>query len=152
MNRFLNLFASQQPSQKRKEIALVTNFTSCKLGFSIFSEFQKVIETVGVAHDGSDHQGGFSAFLNEQQDRDRLVAFLKQNGMVVKYLIWNQPFKLRPTVDDPQLADSDGEKDEKKVEELKDKVRILVEAPLFTVADLVQHKLVDGKILLLSHP
>jgi len=57
--------------------------------------------------------------------------------MVIKYLVWNQPFKLKPTVDDPQLAESDGEKDSGKVEELKEKVRILVEAPLFTVADLV---------------
>ena len=49
-------------------------------------------------------------------------------------------------------AESDDEKDEWKVEELKDKVRILVESPLFTVADLAQNNLIHGKILLLTHP
>jgi hypothetical protein len=58
----------------------------------------------------------------------------------VKYLVFNQPFKLRPVVDDPIDAESEDEKEEDgKVEELKEKVRILVETPLFTVADLNQH-------------
>lgn len=56
--------------------------------------------------------------------------------MQVKYLVFNQPFKLRPVVDDPIDAESDDDKEDGKVEELKDKVRILVETPLFTVADL----------------
>jgi hypothetical protein len=57
----------------------------------------------------------------------------------VKYLVFNQPFKLRPVVDDPIDAESEDEKEDGKVEELKEKVRILVETPLFTVADLNQH-------------
>jgi hypothetical protein len=56
--------------------------------------------------------------------------------MSVKYLVFNQPFKLKPVVDDPLQANSDDEKDETRVMELKEKVRILVECPLFTIAEL----------------
>ncbi len=56
--------------------------------------------------------------------------------MSVKYLVFNQPFKLKPVVDDPLQANSDDEKDEARVMELKEKVRILVECPLFTIAEL----------------
>ncbi len=56
--------------------------------------------------------------------------------MSVKYLVFNQPFKLKPVVDDPLQANSDDEKDEARVTELKEKVRILVECPLFTIAEL----------------
>ena len=67
--------------------------------------------------------------------------------MSVKYLVFNQPFKLKPVVDDPLQANSDDEKDETKVMELKEKVRILVECPLFTIADLNSHNLIDGPVL-----
>ena len=56
-------------------------------------------------------------------------------------MIFNQPFKLRPVVDEPLNAQSDDEKSETKVQELKDKVRILIETPLFTVADLCENEL-----------
>jgi len=61
----------------------------------------------------------------------------------VKNLIFNQPFKLRPVVDEPINAQSDDEKSETKVQELKDKVRILIETPLFTVADLCENELMS---------
>lgn len=74
---------------------------------------QKHIQTIGVAHNASTFQkeNTFDAFLNEQLDRDRLIAFLKQNNFQIKYLVFNQPFKLRPVVDDPIDAQSDDEKD-----------------------------------------
>lgn len=58
-------------------------------------------------------------------------------------LVFNQPFKLRPVVDEPINAQSDDEKSETKVQELKDKVRILIETPLFTVADLSENELLS---------
>jgi hypothetical protein len=61
----------------------------------------------------------------------------------VKNLIFNQPFKLRPVFDEPINAQSDDEKSETKVQELKDKVRILIETPLFTVADLCENELMS---------
>ena len=68
--------------------------------------------------------------------------------------MFNQPFKLRPVVDDPLDADSTDEKEESRVEELKDKLRILVETPMFTVADLNEQQLIskEGRVLLLTHP
>lgn len=58
-------------------------------------------------------------------------------------MVFNQPFKLRPVVDEPINAQSDDEKSETKVQELKDKVRILIETPLFTVADLSENELLS---------
>jgi hypothetical protein len=47
-----------------------------------------------------------------------------------------------PTVDDPMLA-SDEDKEQSKVDELKEKVRILIETPLFTVSHLNEHGLLQ---------
>jgi hypothetical protein len=69
--------------------------------------------------------------------------------MVIKYLVFNQPFKLRPVVDDPIQAHSDDEKDEQKIIELQEKVRILVESPLFTISDLNAQSLIKGPVLVL---
>ena len=77
----------QQP-KKMKDVALVANFTSCRLGRSVHAELNKVLPTVGVAHNGAEN-GGFSAFLNEEEDRARLIAYLKANDMHVKYLVIN---------------------------------------------------------------
>ena len=49
---------------------------------------------------------------------------------------------LRPTVDDPTRA-IDEDKDPEKVEQLKEKMRILLEAPLFFTSDIVQHDLMS---------
>lgn len=118
-----------------KEIALICNFTSCSLGLNLHKQLSERILTVGVAHNGSQH-GGIDKFVNVQEDRDALISYLKHNNMIIKYLVFNQPFKLRPVVDDPLKADSDDEKEENKVMELQEKVRILVESPLFTISDL----------------
>lgn len=123
-----------QSAPQPKQVGLVCNYTSCMLGSSVFSKLQTHIPTIGVAFNAKD--SNFECYLNEQSERDRLIAYLKQNNMQVKYLVFNQPFKLRPVVDDPIDAESDDDKEDGKVEELKDKVRILVETPLFTVADL----------------
>ncbi len=69
--------------------------------------------------------------------------------MVIKYLVFNQPFKLRPVVDDPIQVHSDDEKEEQKIMELQEKVRILVESPLFTISDLNAQSLIKGPVLVL---
>jgi hypothetical protein len=100
-----------------KEIALICNFTSCPLGLNLHKQFSARMQTIGVAHNGSQY-GGIDKFLNVQEDRDALISYLKHNNMIIKYLIFNQPFKLRPVVDDPINANSDDEKEENKVMEL----------------------------------
>jgi hypothetical protein len=88
---------NQQPA---KDIALICNFTSCSLGLNLHKQFSDKMLTVGVAHNGSQY-GGLDKFLNVQEDRDALISYLKHNNMSIKYLVFNQPFKLRPVVDDP---------------------------------------------------
>ena len=101
MKGIFNFFRSNSSkTQVLKEVALVCNFTSCPLGLSLYRNLSNKIETVGVAHNGSQF-GGLDKFLNLQEDRDALISYLKHNNMSVKYLVFNQPFKLRPVVDDP---------------------------------------------------
>jgi hypothetical protein len=109
---------------------------------------------LGVAHNSIDHGGPFNTFLNEQSDRDHLISYLKAKNQKISYLILNQPFKLRPTVDDPLNANSDDEKDESQIAQLKEKVSILVETPLFTISDFKEADLFtpDSKVILLQHP
>lgn len=142
-------FSRQESKRSLQEIALVANFTSCPLGMSVHQSLGQKMFTLGMAHNGSQH-GGFDGFPNEQADRERLIAYLKSKDMTVKHLVINQPFRLRPTVDDPLKAD-DEPKEESKVAELREKVRILVESPLFFVADLKQHDVFNGSVLLLQH-
>ena len=48
---------------------------------------------------------------------------------------------LKPTVDDPSQA-TDEDKDPEKVELLKEKVRILLESPLFFASDMLDNELI----------
>jgi NADP-dependent 3-hydroxy acid dehydrogenase YdfG len=45
----------------------------------------------------------FTAHLNVQEDRNRLIAFLKHEHMKIDKLIHNQPFMLKPTGIDDQI-------------------------------------------------
>ena len=128
------------------------NYTSCKLGLNLQKQLSahSSLECLSVAHNAPATESTFQAFLNEQADRDRLIAYLKQNNLQIKNIVFNQPFKLRPVVDDPLDANSDDEKDEDKLSELKDKVRILIETPLFTVADLNENELLSEDACYLS--
>jgi hypothetical protein len=58
---------------------------------------------------------------------------------------------LRPTPKEKQLAESlrESQRQGQRVEELKEKVRILIESPLFFNADMINHGLVadNGRIL-----
>jgi len=149
MNAIKSLFRSTSTTKEPTHISLLCNYTSCRLGQYLQASLSNRITTISVAHNAATSDTTFQAFLNEQQDRDRLISYLKQNNFRVKYLVFNQPFKLRPVVDDPLAAQSDDEKDQSKVLELKDKVRILIETPLFTVAELYENELMSHNAQLL---
>ena len=57
----------------------------------------------------------FEAFPNEEEDRNRLIAFLKSNNMKIKTLVQNQPFLLQPTVDQVDHSIRIEDKDKAKV-------------------------------------
>ena len=73
---------------------------------------------MAVSHDASRFESKFDkervslfeAFPNEEQDRNRIVSYLIANDMQVATLVQNQPFMLKPTVDEPQ-SDSNIKKD-----------------------------------------
>ena len=85
MNFFRGLLKAQPVAKNPTDIALICNHTACVLGHNFHTQFSKHVQTVGVAHS----QGDFEAFLNEETDRERLVAYLKHNNMSVKYLVFN---------------------------------------------------------------
>jgi hypothetical protein len=155
MKAVLNLFKKQPVQPKTTNIALVCNHSACALGQSIYSAFTHHCQTVGVAHavpDG-DTSDQFEAYLNEEEERARLIAYLKHHNYRIQFLVYNQPFKLVPTIDEP-LHSENSEPKESKVEDLKQKVRILLETPLFTVSDLQDAELftAEAQVLILQHP
>lgn len=96
------------------QVVLITNFTSCKLGLALVEELSSHASTtmlVAMAHNAehvlkhqqleNDKITAFDGFPNEQEDRNRLIAFLKEKNLKVKTIVQNQPFLLKPTVDDP---------------------------------------------------
>ena len=60
----------------------------------------------------------FEAFPNEEEDRNRLISFLLENKMQVSTLVQNQPFMLKPTVDQP-MEEEQLEEKEKDVDPAK---------------------------------
>ena len=76
--------------------------------------------------------------------------------MRVSRLIHNQPYMIRPTPKEDQITE-ESESDTlkvsrirtKRVDDLKDRLRVLVETPLFVNADLLSQDLIadDGRIL-----
>ena len=65
-------------------------------------------EVVAMAHnaeqvlpDSKDSITVFEGFPNEQEDRNRLVAYLKSKNCTISTLVQNQPFLLKPRQDDP---------------------------------------------------
>ena len=105
----------------------------------------------------------FEAFPNEEEDRNRLISFLVSNKMQVSSLIQNQPFMLKPRVDQPRNDSKSGEErshdhnsdnnDPARLQMLQQKVRILIESPLYFAGDLFDNNLVadEARILQLVH-
>jgi len=101
---------SQQSSAKTK-VALITNFSACPLGLHLLDRLaESNTKVVAVAHDASRFEDKvdtgrvslFEAFPNEEEDRNRIVSFLLSNQMQVATLVQNQPFMLKPRVDEPE--------------------------------------------------
>ncbi|TNV82221.1 hypothetical protein FGO68_gene9449 [Halteria grandinella] len=145
---------------------MVTNFNACPLGLALADRLGANSKVILVSQDASDHQAlpqnafPFTARIQEEEDRNRLVAFLKQENMKVTKLIHNQPFMLKPTAKEEQFDDSDEsaslreqQKRLQRVDELKDKIRTLVETPLFFNSDMLNHQLIaeNARILQLIH-
>jgi len=100
----------------------------------------------------------FSAQLSEEGDRNRLIAFLKSENMQIDRLVHNQPFMLEPTPKDKRIegeAESlrESKRQLERVDMLKDKIRQLVETPLFVNAELLKHQLIEeeARVLQLVH-
>ncbi len=49
----------------------------------------------------------FQASLENEQDISRLIAYLKEENMLIGNLIHNQPYMLKPTPPDSQINESD---------------------------------------------
>ena len=60
---------------------------------------------------------------------------------------------LRPTVDQVDESDSDPEKDPAKVQMLQEKVRILIEGPLYFAGDMLDNELISegARVLQIIH-
>lgn len=99
-----SLFANKSSvANSSQNVVLITNFTSCKLGIALLEELSKHPSTtliVAMAHNAenvlSQHQfsqnnkiTAFDGFPNEQEDRNRLIAFLKEKDIKVKTIVQN---------------------------------------------------------------
>lgn len=84
------------------------------------------------------------------------MAFLKQENMKISRVVHNQPFVIRPN--EKQLSENPASIREeqamnKKVDELKEKIRILVEPPLFFNGELLDNDLLErqARVLQIIH-
>lgn len=84
-------------------------------------------------------------FLNSNEDRQKLISYLKDQNMQIECLVYNQPFMLEPKVnpeeqiniENPKLKEK--KENEQRIQELKERIRILMETPLELTADLLDH-------------
>ena len=88
---------SQQSTAKTK-IALITNFSACPLGINLLNTLSESnTKVLAVSHDalrfydkvGDGKVGLFEAFLNEEEDRNRLISYLVDSKMQVATLVQN---------------------------------------------------------------
>lgn len=149
--------ASQAPSTP---VALITNFSACPLGVELLDRLvESNTHVVAVAHDAkrfeekfeaAENVSLFDAFPNDEEDRNRLISFLVSKKMQVSTLVQNQPFMLKPTIDQPRETKGKVVDDDEKLQMLQEKVRILVESPLYFAGDLFDNNLVAREARLLS--
>ncbi len=93
------------------------------------SQSSKVI-VISAKEEGQAHDNciAFTAQLNEEGDRNRLIAFLKSENMQIDRLIHNQPFMLTPTPKDKRIeGEPESLREQKRhlerVDSLKDRIR-----------------------------
>ena len=103
---------SKGSTDSNHKIAMITNSSACILGKHLLiglSQRGKVINFDRNPDDFSlydpslkgqgkiDNIIPFQGFANEETDRVRLIAFLKQENFIINRLIHNQPFMIKPS-------------------------------------------------------
>ncbi len=169
------LFKFTRPSQAtskatHQKVSLFTNFNACPLGLALarvlsVSQDSRVIVVSSNAGEALENVGDlqctpFTAQLSKEADRSRLIAYLKAEDMKITRLIHNQPFMLKPTPKENRIEEAEEEGVEpslreqqkrlKRVDELKDKIRELVETSLFVNAELMKHELLEDEARILQ--
>ena len=109
---FKSLRRSQKGSNESyQKVCVITNFNSCPVGRGIarmIAKEEPERRVIGVSQnavdfmqskEGSELEGvtPFQARLQDENERNRLIAFLKQENMKIDRIIHNQPFMLKPT-------------------------------------------------------
>lgn len=108
MTSFLSSLFNRGSAPTKTKVAMITNFSACPLGLELLHRLSESNnKVIAVSHDAlrfedkvdKERVSLFDAFPNEEEDRNRIVSFLRSNEMQVSSLIQNQPFFLKPTVD-----------------------------------------------------
>ncbi len=82
-----NLFNRSSATTKTK-VAMITNFSACPLGLELLNRLSESnSKVIAVSHDAlrfedkfdKERVSLFDAFTNEEEDRNRLVSFLRAN-------------------------------------------------------------------------
>jgi hypothetical protein len=109
MKIFKGLLGGKASNDKANSVyqkaSMVINFNACPLGLSITKELSKKSKVIAISSNSYDflqeHKDlqaiPFTGRLSEQEDRNRLVAFLKHESLKLDKVIHNQPFMLAPT-------------------------------------------------------
>ena len=90
----------------KKSVAVIANYNSCELGVALTKKFEQNFETMVLVSPNHPKQVNcdsdtfFTGFMNSQEDRNRLVAFLQEQNFEISRLIYNQPYMLEPTEKD----------------------------------------------------
>ncbi|CDW91507.1 UNKNOWN [Stylonychia lemnae] len=161
------LSSSSKNSTNLEKIAVITNYSACPLGQSLLKVLSQDYRVVAISYDDKTNDDinqnnektsniiRFKAHLSEQDDRNRLIAFLKSENMVISRMVNNQPFMIRPTplekqIEEEKLGLRDHQAANQRVEELKEKIRILIETPLFLNGDLIDQNVIDDEARILQ--
>ena len=106
----------------------------------------KLPEVISV--NSTTNDDGFEADVSEEEDRNRLIAYLLESKSQIKTLVFNQPFMMEPSK--PNEAATGSKRLEEKIKQervakMKQDVSILVETPLMLNTDLLDNGLLaDG--------
>ena len=80
----------------KTKVAMITNFSACPLGLHLLDNLQNCnSHVVAISHDASKFEERFDsekvslfeAFPNEEEDRNRIISFLKAKNMQLTTLV-----------------------------------------------------------------
>lgn len=118
-NFFSRIMGKSAPATRK--VAMITNFSACPLGIQLAAQLENTLikpdqsdfeKLILVAPNATQYEKGqegvhhFDAFVNEAEDRIRLMAYLKEENMKIGALIHNQPYMLEPNKDRVETAKS----------------------------------------------